>query len=152
MLAWFQPLAKPKVSQLDFPIRKENVLRLYVAMHDVKSIQHFEGLQKLPENSQSLGLSKVALFFNSVVDCASVTIFIHEVVVVSRLKMILVLNDVFRRSDCGQSFYLVDSALLKKIILLKFLDWYDLDCKFTHFLGVEGPIYFAVSSFSNFLD
>jgi len=68
-------------------------------MHDVESVEHFEGLQKLPKNEQSFGLREMALLFKSVIESASITKFIHKIVVVSCLKMLFVLDDVFRGSD-----------------------------------------------------
>ena len=66
--------------------------------------------------------------------------------------MVLILNYMFRRSYRGQSFNLVDSALLKKIILLKLLCRNDFDCKLALFLRVKSTINLTVCPFSNFLD
>ncbi len=123
-------------------------------MHNIESIEHFEGLQKLPKNRECFCLGKVTLFlfFNCVMEGASVTKFIHKIVVVSSLKMVFILDYVFGGSNRGQCFYLVDCALLKLIVLLKLLNGNDFDSKLAHSRCMKSTINLAVSAFSNFLD
>lgn len=88
-------------------------------------------------------LGKGSLFFDDVIKVAPVTILINKIVVISGLKVILVFDNVFAGSDGGESVDFVDGTLFQLIVLLILFDGNNLDCKFTHFLGVYGPIYFA---------
>ena len=51
-----QSFAKSEVSQLYSSIIKENILRLYVAMHNIEPIQNLECLKQLAEDCQSFFL------------------------------------------------------------------------------------------------
>ena len=56
VLSWFQPLAEPKICQLDPPITEQNILRLDVSVHDIVPVKNFKGLEELPENMECLFL------------------------------------------------------------------------------------------------
>lgn len=80
-------------------------------MHNIKLIQHLKRLQQLPKNDQSLALFKGSFPLDSIIESTPIAILIHKVVVIACLKVILVLDYVFRRPDCLQCFDLVDCAL-----------------------------------------
>ena len=66
--------------------------------------------------------------------------------------MILIFDDELTRPDSRQRLYFINRALLEKVILLKFLDWDDLDRELAHFLCIQCSIHLAVVALAYLLD
>ena len=99
MLTRFQSFAKSKISQFNFTITKQNILRFNISVHNIESIQDFKGFKQLSKDDQSLLFRKSSFFFDSIIKITTITVFIDEIVVVSSLEVILVFDYVFARTD-----------------------------------------------------
>jgi hypothetical protein len=144
VLSRFQALTKSEIAHFDLSIAEEDILWFDIAVHDIEAVEDLKGLQQLPEDAQRLLLGEGALPAKRLEESAAIAVLIDEVVVVARLEMILVLDDVFAGADRRESFDLVDGAFLQLIILLKLFDRDYFHGEFSHFLVVYGSVDFAV--------
>jgi hypothetical protein len=147
-----EALAEAEVSQFDFPVAEEDVLGLYVSVHDVVPVEHLECLQQLPEGLQGFFFGEGSFFFDDLVEVAPVAVLVDEVVVVPGLEVVLVPDYVLAGRNGRKGVDLVDSALFELVALLVFFDRNDLDRELAHLLGVYGPVDLAETALSHLLN
>lgn len=121
-------------------------------MHDVESIEEFEGLEELSKDAEGLLLWERALLFQSWLEGAPIAVLVHEVIIIAGLEVVLVFDNVLVGTDRWKSFDFIQSALFQLSIFLELLYRDDLDCKLARTTGVDGSIDFCKGALSNFLN
>lgn len=96
-------------------------------MHDVTFRQHFEGLDDLPEITESFLFWEGTFFLHEFVESASVAELVDEVEVVGSFEHVYVLDDVGTGGEARKDVDLVDCAFLEfgdlpELFSLNYLD------------------------------
>ena len=111
MLSRLEAFAEPEISQFDFPVAEEYILRLDISVHNVVFIKYFESFKDLSEGLQCFLLRECSFSLDDLMKIAPIAVLIDKIIVVSGLKMILISDNILTGCDGGERVDLIDGTL-----------------------------------------
>ena len=109
-------------------------------MHDVVFVEHLECFQQLPKDRERIGFLQFGFLPEEILQGASITELVNDVIVVLGLDDFVVADDVVRDPDGGQRLYLVRDVGLELVVFLEFLNGDDFNGEVPWLRLVGGPV------------
>lgn len=118
-------------------------------MHDIVLIEDLKSLKELSKYKKGFFLRKSSLFFKDSLQSSTVTVFVNKIEIIRSFEHINILNDMFMFFDVCENIDLIDSTLLKFLVLSKLGNRNDFNSILFFIIVIYCSVNFSIDTWSN---